>query len=96
LLLLLFLLVFVIIISIVILLSLPLLLSLSSVLSLLLLLAFLLFYFYYGASAHFQAMAYLIFFLQASISISIIKQTKITTSHSGIYLTIPTQKMWDG
>ena len=38
-------------------------------------------------------MAYLIFFLQASITVSIINQTKLTTSHSGIYLTITTQKI---
>ena len=96
LLLLLFLLVFVIIFSIITLLLLPLLLSSPSVLSLLLLVAFLLLYFYCGASAHFQSMAYLFFVLQASINISIINQTKLTTSHSGIYLTITTQKMWAG
>lgn len=80
------------VVSIVILSSLPLSLS-SSVLSLLLLLPFQFFHFYDGTSAQFQAMAYLIFFLQASITVSIINQTKLTTSHSCIYLTITTHKL---
>jgi len=56
-------------------------------------LAFQLFYFFYGISAHFQAMAYLIFFLQASSTVSIINQTKLSTSDSGIYLTVTTQNI---